>query len=929
MTSAVKASAKGHEYLIRSSGLSSQIQPVSEPSCEKPLMNSHITAPSLGVDDVAGNYKSAKVSTLSTSDSNEQRGNIEGGPNLNNSSNQDHAEKLPQVGKVKSELVPLPGNDILRNKSISKTQRKTATSYVPPHMRRPNMNSGQTIVADAHGSLDVSNKAMTSSVRTVPNAEAKMIPPHLRGLHNPGNSSTQIAAQELPETRTKRATKIHRVEGRNDTQSESSHTPATPDPTTRPHREAVDRRSLSTGKNLPSTESIPPSPKLETPARFIPPHLRYLTSDAINRQDESNASSKVPWNQVARDTSYTSTSKNVASKNVASGAEKSNGKSSPENSEGEGTLQQPKATQDSSSQHRPMVYSAWGSKDISPGSNGALGSPPDVSTCQPLYYKGKKLIGLHDLLPPHLRNLEKPVLRFHNQSKVVKNRVTFDDEPNASTESTKPQVSLRKKNAAQAALDDARQTTDTKSVKLLTLELGPDEEAPMAITKVDFSRSYGEGSHESQQLSSNWSPKMPEPRGDPYRWFSKIPSASSDHEEPKETLEYEIAGWDGDWMPAPVEWDARRQHVNNSAVHIKWMENWMQGRVTESLERPYKLDITTEAFLSGVYPTAGTRKEYRFLLPGEEGYMARTPLYYGPIDWMEVETLRTRDPWSHDQGRLHQTSTKSAIHFSDGYYKEKKAQRAEKEARREEIREFKKSIAPPPGYYVPHANIYIRPAQVTDMPQVTGIYNYYIKHTVHAIELEETSEDEWRSRHMLVSDEKLPFLVAVLKRTSRHSDRRDGGDGRDSGRGRIRSFGPGRNGHLRHLPTGGRETVVGFSYAEDYAGKNTMYQNTVELQLFVSPDHLRVGIGKTLMDRIIPALDSSYQSKKGTDFINPDHQRRYDIGGNRSVRMVLVHIAHHGVEDEHFKWQKKWLEMEWDFDHVSTLPCFGEKFGNP
>ena len=67
----------------------------------------------------------------------------------------------------------------------------------------------------------------------------------------------------------------------------------------------------------------------------------------------------------------------------------------------------------------------------------------------------------------------------------------------------------------------------------------------------------------------------------------------------------------------------------------------------------------------------------------------------------------------------------------------------------------------------PKVNIYIRPADVPDIPQITTVYNHYIKNTVHAIELTETNNAEWQDRSNRAEKEKLAFLVAVSKGTKR------------------------------------------------------------------------------------------------------------------------------------------------------------------
>lgn len=226
---------------------------------------------------------------------------------------------------------------------------------------------------------------------------------------------------------------------------------------------------------------------------------------------------------------------------------------------------------------------------------------------------------------------------------------------------------------------------------------------------------------------------------------------------------------------------------------------------------------------------------------------------------------------------------------------------------------------PIPTEHIPKANIYIRPAQNSDLRQIADIYNHYVKHTIHTCELDATDENEWRDRLTSIDEEKLAFLVAVSKSSKGQRGHEGPTRGGRHGRGR----GAGGNQNRPHVKF--HENVLGFAFAEDYAGLNTIYQFTAELQLFVHPEHYRVGIGKTLMDRMIPSLDPMYMSRGGTDFI-ADNRIMYEVGGKRDIRKVIINIGYHTGEDKDFKWQKNWLQENWEFEHVGTLSNIGVKF---
>ena len=363
-------------------------------------------------------------------------------------------------------------------------------------------------------------------------------------------------------------------------------------------------------------------------------------------------------------------------------------------------------------------------------------------------------------------------------------------------------------------------------------------------------------------------------------------------------LEYELAGWDGNWAPAPVEWDARPAFNNNDARHIKFIENWANDRVTGALESPRTLDTTIELYSSGDGPSSGLTN---FLW---QPY---------PVDWT---CHRSDDPFTNTPENIDQNAFDAQKKFCEVYFPEKKKRRAEaKEAQEYNRQMWLEAMTPKyPNKQSPKANIYVRPAQPADVPQITAIYNCYVKNSPMTHELEEVDQDIWRGRHRLADEERLPFMVAVL-RNSKGAKGRGGASGR------------GRNGRRDNIYRGPiPETIVGFVVAQDHCGRYTAYGHLAELQLFVHPQHQHLGIGKTLLDRIMPALDPVAVSKNGTEFINDSFQN-YELGGVRDIHKILISIGYFPGDRHAMEWQRDWLMKDWDFEHVGTLPGIGFKNG--
>ena len=367
----------------------------------------------------------------------------------------------------------------------------------------------------------------------------------------------------------------------------------------------------------------------------------------------------------------------------------------------------------------------------------------------------------------------------------------------------------------------------------------------------------------------------------------------------KPTLQYELAGWDGNWVPAPVEWDARPSFDNNDKRHIASMERWMNNRVISALEDPVKLDVNLPLFVSGEGPASGTST---FLWPPY------------PVDWT---TKMPDDPYSLTKERREQTSALS----SEKFQKERHEKQVQREKARRNFREAneeaKRNYVEPPNIHIPKAHIYIRPAQHSDVPQITVLYNSYVKYSPVTCEIEDTTEDDWRGIVRGAEDERLPFLVAVHKSAKGATDRHVNHSERSAGRGRN-----GRRDNRRYGPI--QEFIVGFAFAEDHAGAKTAFQFTVEMQCFVHNQWLHMGIGKSLVDRMIAAMDPNYLSRQGTVFL-AENALNYENGGRREIHRIIVNIGYYPKDDRALKWQKDWLATEWNFEHVGTLPAIGYK----
>jgi len=112
------------------------------------------------------------------------------------------------------------------------------------------------------------------------------------------------------------------------------------------------------------------------------------------------------------------------------------------------------------------------------------------------------------------------------------------------------------------------------------------------------------------------------------------------------------------------------------------------------------------------------------------------------------------------------------------------------------------------------SNLSIRPASQADIPAITRIYDYAVRHGTASFELDPPDEAEMARRHRALADSGYPYLVAEI-------------DG----------------------------AVAGYAYAGPYRARPA-YRFSVENSIYVSPAMHRRGIGRALLDRLIAECET-------------------------------------------------------------------------
>ncbi|KAL8997106.1 MAG: hypothetical protein Q9169_003542 [Polycauliona sp. 2 TL-2023] len=354
----------------------------------------------------------------------------------------------------------------------------------------------------------------------------------------------------------------------------------------------------------------------------------------------------------------------------------------------------------------------------------------------------------------------------------------------------------------------------------------------------------------------------------------------------------QLLGWDGNWQEAPVEWDRRDLYDYTAEEHQQNVKKFIDDR--------------HERYDAGGCPPLDVTADKLFL----DGSALATGLPYlaKPIHKDEHRHEPPDDPFSQgkrtktaamaiqDYLRVHAKRLKEQETRAEAVAEKKKTAKAQRAAEREarELAIAEELATPNP--YEPKLNFFIRPAEPKDIPQICEIHNSYIRISAATGERVELTEREWRTRFDTCGEDRFPFLVAILARYSKMNRRQ----GRTT------------------------EHVVGFSYVEDFAGEQTMWCHTCELQIFVHEKYLHKGIGKNLMDCILRGVDPNYQARNAVEFVfTPGENERYEGGGVRVISNIIFPLPFTDEEDAKAQWIGKWLEGEFGFKLQGNLVGIG------
>jgi len=185
--------------------------------------------------------------------------------------------------------------------------------------------------------------------------------------------------------------------------------------------------------------------------------------------------------------------------------------------------------------------------------------------------------------------------------------------------------------------------------------------------------------------------------------------------------------------------------------------------------------------------------------------------------------------------------------------------------------------------YVPRIPCFLRPAEKSDMEEVTRIYNWEVDHGMQAL-------DSWQLQvegfEQILRDAQfysMPFIVAV--------------------RGSARNLGL-TAGNLVYATfdqvpfdeSDKRGEILGFAYLSNWqpglAGTGTgSSRSTARINVFVHPDYRRKKIGFSLLDMLLTTLSDCFSTQSAYDFVDPDDSQLYKMSRHREHQFYHLYIS--------------------------------------
>lgn len=195
----------------------------------------------------------------------------------------------------------------------------------------------------------------------------------------------------------------------------------------------------------------------------------------------------------------------------------------------------------------------------------------------------------------------------------------------------------------------------------------------------------------------------------------------------------------------------------------------------------------------------------------------------------------------------------------------------------------------------PKLNMYIRPVEPKDINALVEIFNWYVKNTVRRADTEEISFDEMREHIEALQHDNYPFIVAVQ-----------------------------RHPRAWHAMNHEAEMLYGFCCISDFTGPLSTQRFSYDLEVFVDPKNLKLGVATCLLDKMLEICDPKYSARGGYIFDCSSRGKDVYTCGLSRPAMRLCAVVHHSDEEfAEYTWVKEWLGKKFSFEEQGYLRGFG------
>lgn len=331
----------------------------------------------------------------------------------------------------------------------------------------------------------------------------------------------------------------------------------------------------------------------------------------------------------------------------------------------------------------------------------------------------------------------------------------------------------------------------------------------------------------------------------------------------------EPTNWEKSFGSSNPDWLRPDMLYNREPRYLPLFRHWLET----SIGLPEPVITNRLSFYDGTSHSDGVTSMFIPILDDEPC----------PLDFEDQENI----------DHSHETSSGYIYNTMDRKAREEEA--AEESRRLSEL-DYRSMMVlkPQDNPNVPRANIYLRPIENHDINELTALYNWYVTNTRRTLELLEISEQDMMDRKNECRRGSMPFIVAVERRVETRN----------------------------HFT----EAVVGYASATDFTGSMSAHRHTAELELFVHPDRLNLGIANCLIDKLLSVCDRTYVMRQGYTFDStPAGRAAYSPGGNRELARLIFIVHFQDSDNAEYLWVKDWLESRFMFEEQGLLKGVGYK----